>query len=153
MGPQAPVLDITTAAAGWSRVADVSAILASRRAVAAAIFEEAFNRQHFENVNPALDAYTLHVGGATLSLGPGDLERLVAEWHAGFSDFHFEVHRVVAEGDVVAVHATLHGVHDGEWNGKPPTGAAYSSEHMFFIEFEDDQIVKVRELNDPTGLP
>ncbi len=126
---------------------------ADQRALAVAIFEEAFNEQRFDSISSALEAYTLHVGGATLRLGQGDLERLVAGWHAGFSDFRFEVHQVVAEGSIVAVRATLRGIHDGEWNGKPPTGIAHASEHMFFIEFDGDQIVDVWELNDPTGLP
>ena len=134
-------------------MADVDGAVAARRALATAVFEEAFNRQHFDNVNSALTAYTLHVAGGSYHLGPGDLERLVAAWHAGFSGFHFAVHQVVAEGEVVAVHATLHGVHDGVWNGKRPTGKAHSSEHMFFIDFEGDQIVTVWELNDPSGLP
>lgn len=127
--------------------------LAHRRALAVAVFEEAFNLRQFGNVNAALDRYQLHIGGATLDLGRGDLERLVAGWHAGFSGFHFAVHQVVAEDDLVAVRATLHGVHDGEWNGKPPTGEAHASEHMFFIRFEGDRIVEVWELNDPTTLP
>ena len=72
---------------------------------------------------------------------------------AGFSGFRFETHHVVVDGDIAAVHATLHGVHSGVWHGKEPTGTAYSSAHMFFIRFDGDRIAEVWELNDPTGLP
>lgn len=144
---------VSVAALGLSIVTDGDGTIASRRALATAIFDEGFNQQHFDNINLALAGYTLHVAGTSLSLRPGDLERMVAEWHAGFSGFHFAVHQVIAEGDFVAVRATLHGVHDGVWRDKPPTGLAHSSEHMFFFRFEGTQIVEVWELNDPTGLP
>ena len=127
--------------------------MTDRRAVATALIEEAFNEQRFHNVESLLTAYTLHVGDDTLHLGPGDLERLVANWHAGFSDFHFDVHHVIVDGDLAAVHATLHGLHDGTWNGKPPTGKVHTVRHMFVIRFDEGQIVEVWELNDPAGLP
>ena len=123
------------------------------RAVATALLEEAFTHQRFENVEALLGDYRLHVGSATLDLGPGDLEELVARWHAAFANFRFEIHQVLADREIAAVHATLHGEHVGEWRGLPPTGAPHAARHMFFIRFAEDRIVEVWELNDAEGLP
>jgi predicted ester cyclase len=121
--------------------------------MAIAIFEEAFTQQNFDGVDPALESYTLHIRGRHVELGRGDLQQLVAAWHAAFSGFRFEVHRVVVDGDVAAVHATLHGTHVGDWNDRPPTGAGHAAEHMFFIRFQGDQIREVWELHDSADLP
>ena len=126
---------------------------ARRREVAAAIFEDAFTHQDFDGVDAALESYTLHVGGRSVALRRGDLQRLVASWHAAFSGFRFDVHRVVVEGDIAAVHATLHGTHVGPWNDRPPTGESHAAEHMCFIRFEGDQVREVWELYDPADLP
>ncbi len=124
-----------------------------RRELATAVFDEAFTQQRFERVDPALESYTLHVGGRHVDLRRGDLQRLVAAWHAAFADFRFEVHQVVVDGDIVAVRATLHGTHVGEFNDRPPTGKVHAAEHMFFIGFDGDQIRDVWELYDPATLP
>ncbi len=39
-----------------------------------------------------------------------------------FSDYRHEIHRQVAEGDLVVTHLTGHGRHTGELLGIPPTG-------------------------------
>ncbi len=124
-----------------------------RRALAAAVFSEAFSLQEFDELDPALDSYVLNVRGRRVELGRGDLQRIVAAWHDAFSNFRFDVHRVVVDGDVAAVHATLRGTQTGEWNGRPPTGKAYEAEHMCFIRFEGEQIREVWELYDTADLP
>ena len=128
-------------------------VATNRRQLAAAVFDDAFSRQQFARVDAALESYTLRVRGREVGLRRGDLQRIVAAWHAAFADFHFDVHSIVVDGDLAAVHATLHGTHVGEWNGKPPTGRQHTAEHMCFIRFEGDQIREVWELYDPADLP
>jgi predicted ester cyclase len=124
-----------------------------RRDLARAVFDHAVTRQHVDAVDPALESYTLHVGGRHVELVHGDLQRIVTAWHDAFSDFGFDVHAVVVDGDIAAVHATLHGTHVGEWNGRPPTGESHIAEHMCFIRFGGDRIREVWELYDPATLP
>jgi predicted ester cyclase len=124
-----------------------------RRELATAVFADAFSRQQFDGVDAALESYRLRVRGRQRDLRRGDLQRIVAAWHTAFADFRFDVHSVVVDGDLAAVHATLHGTHVGEWNGAPPTGRQHTAEHMCFIRFEGDQIREVWELYDPADLP
>jgi predicted ester cyclase len=45
----------------------------------------------------------------------------------------YEVHRVVADGDLVAIHSTAHGVHNTDHLGVPATGKPYAMEtvHLY----------------------
>ena len=45
-----------------------------------------------------------------------------ALFRSAFSDWHSNVHLLIAEGDIVAEHFTAQGTHDGEIMGVAPTG-------------------------------
>lgn len=81
-----------------------------------------------------------------------ELRDIVDAWHRGFSDFGFDLHAVVSSEDRAAVHATLHGTHDGPWDGLEPTHRTVSVEHMFFLRIEGARIVEVWELLDRSDL-
>ena len=63
----------------------------------------------------------------------------VVRWmRSGFSDVQWHLETMVAEGNVVAVHWTLTGTHDGEFLGIPPTGKKISCSIMNFYTFNDE---------------
>ncbi len=63
----------------------------------------------------------------------------VVHWmRSGFSDVQWHMEEMVAEGNVVAVHWTLTGTHDGEFMGIPPTGKKVSCSIMNFYTFNDE---------------
>lgn len=39
-----------------------------------------------------------------------------------FPDFNMKIEHIVAEGDMIVVHGTMHGIHQGEFMGIPATG-------------------------------
>jgi predicted ester cyclase len=48
----------------------------------------------------------------------------VNRWvRAGFSDAHYEIEDMIAEGDMVACRITVSGTHDGDFQGTPPTAS------------------------------
>ena len=60
----------------------------------------------------------------------------VVRWmRSGFSDVQWHMEGMVAEGNVVAVHWTLTGTHDGEFMSIPPTGKKVSCSIMNFYTF------------------
>lgn len=118
-----------------------------------AVFEEGWNQERFETIEPLFaEKFTLHIGDTSRTTTVGELREIVGRWHEGFPDFRFEIHAVVASGDRAAVHATLWGTHDGPWGDLDATGRSISVEHMFFFRVEDDRLVEVWELLDRDTL-
>jgi predicted ester cyclase len=64
----------------------------------------------------------------------------------------FEVHETVAEGDVVVVRWTVHGVHQGVLWGRPPTGEPFAIEGVNIFRVRDGRIVERRSFLDPVGI-
>ena len=119
----------------------------------AILFDEGWNQQDFTNVGRILaDELPLHIGGLTRTTNATELEAIVANWHAAFRDFRFEVHSTIADEHVVAVRATLHGTHTGPWGGLPATGRTVAVEHAFFLRMEGGVIAEVWEVLDRATL-
>jgi steroid delta-isomerase-like uncharacterized protein len=117
------------------------------------VFEDGWNREHFEPVEAVLSTnFEFHVGGTTQTMGVGDLREIVRRWRVGFPDLHFDIHSVVVSDGRAAAHATLRGTHRGPEGGVDPTGRSINVEHMFFFRFENRRIVEVWELLDRSEL-
>lgn len=59
-----------------------------------------------------------------------------------FSDQRWEIHNVIAEGDMVVVHATHHGRHTGDLMGIPPTGRDVAYDYVHILRFRDGKAVE-----------
>ncbi len=70
------------------------------------------------------------------------LKTVVQAMRTAFPDLHFEIHDMVAEGDLVAFRSTMTGTHEGVWDLHvgpriPPTGRHVSVPHMHFVRMEN----------------
>jgi steroid delta-isomerase-like uncharacterized protein len=61
---------------------------------------------------------------------------------AALPDWHSEVHRLIAEGDLVAEHFTASGTHRGEIMGVPATGRRVSMPGINIFRLRDGEIVE-----------
>lgn len=121
--------------------------------IATVVFEEAWNRQDFSNVQRLLaDEFPLHVGGHSRITNGDEFATIVATWHAAFPDFRFDIHSITADEHIVAVRATLHGTHQGPWGDLAATGRSISVEHAFFLRIEDGLVTEVWEILDRSAL-
>jgi steroid delta-isomerase-like uncharacterized protein len=93
----------------------------ANKAVVRRYVEEVRNRGRYELV-PELIAADYDVGMPGLPAGPEGFRAMDAETRTGFPDFQFTIEELIAEGDRVASHWTIHGTHLGPWRGVPPTG-------------------------------
>lgn len=69
-----------------------------------------------------------------------------------FSDQRWELHQVIAEGDLVLLHYTHSGVHTGEYFGLPATGRPFAYRQMHVIRFADGKGVEHWAVRDDAGL-
>lgn len=71
----------------------------------------------------------------------GHLETVITTLRAAFPDLRFEVHEMLAEGEIVACRSTMTGTHHGPLNlgplgALPVTGAQIAVPHMHFFRYD-----------------
>jgi steroid delta-isomerase-like uncharacterized protein len=78
--------------------------------------------------------------------------RHVNEWvRAAFSDVHYEIEDMIAEGDMVACRITVSGTQDGEFRSNPPTGKRFSVDHVHWHRLADGKLVERWAVRDDLG--
>ncbi len=70
------------------------------------------------------------------------LHQVITAMRTAFPDLHFEIHDMLAEGDIVAFRSTMTGTHLGPLNfvpgrSLPATGRRVSVPHMHFLRIVD----------------
>lgn len=66
----------------------------------------------------------------------------IARFNAAFSERHFTVDEMIAEGDTVATRTTLRGIHTGAFQGHPPTGKPMAATGLTLERIRDGRIVE-----------
>jgi predicted ester cyclase len=68
------------------------------------------------------------------------LKEVITGLRTAFPDLHFEIHDILADGEIVAFRSTMTGTHQGIFSvgpmrgrGLPPTGRKISVPHMHFV--------------------
>ncbi len=90
--------------------------------------------------------YTNHqmpdASGGTSSLSLQEWRKLLADFHAGFSDVKSEVLSQVAEGDIVCSRWRMTAVHSGEFASMEPTGKTTSWTGVQTDRYESGKLVE-----------
>ncbi|MBA3842410.1 MAG: ester cyclase [Actinobacteria bacterium] len=104
-------------------------------------FEAMFNRGDLEFVDRALARGAVdHEEPAGTDLA-AHLKTVISTLRTAFPDLRFEVHELVAEGDVVACRSTMRGTHRGPLHMGPMAGLAVNGAsvevpHMHFFRYD-----------------
>ncbi len=104
-------------------------------------------RRVLEEIFPADDEAALaevtsedfvnHEAPAGTPPGLGSITYYMHMLNRAFSDQRWTIHRVLADGDIVAVHCTHSGRHTGEFFGMPATGRSFAYKQMHMIRMVD----------------
>ena len=70
------------------------------------------------------------------------LKQVVVALRTAFPDLHFDIHELLADGDIVAFRSTMTGTHTGTLSilpgqSLPPTGRRVAVPHMYFLRVVD----------------
>lgn len=126
---------------------------ASNRAIVLAVIERAWNAGDVGGLDTLLaPLHRFHFRGRVDTISIAGFQRTVMRWRAGLADFRMRVEDVVADGDRVAVRATMTGTHEGSLLGVPPSGRRVSASMMVFARIENRRIVEIWEDYDEYGL-
>lgn len=77
---------------------------------------------------------------------------MVPAFRAAFPDLQFTFEDMIAEGDTVATRFTMHGTHEGEFMGIPPTGKEVRVSGMVFERVEDGKVQEGWVQRDNLGM-
>lgn len=69
-----------------------------------------------------------------------------------FSDQQWEIHDLVAEGDLVVSRVTHRGRHTGDLMGIPPTGREVAYQYVHFLRFRDGKAIEQWSVRDDMTL-
>jgi steroid delta-isomerase-like uncharacterized protein len=106
-------------------------------------FEQMFNGGDLDYIDRAIAADAIDHQEPPGTDFRAHLKEVVAVLRTAFPDLHFEVHEILASGDVVACRSTMTGTHTGPLNigpmaGLPITGARVEVPHMHFFRYDAD---------------
>ena len=119
-------------------------------------------RRTWEEVFPACDvaalddlvAEDLIAHGARPGEPPGieGVRRTMLWLGRVFSEQRWEIHHVIGDGDLVAVHATHHARHTGELMGIPPTNHVVAYDYVHILRFREGKAVEHWSVRDDMTL-
>lgn len=113
------------------------------KALAQRLYEEWFAGGDMDAAMEHVDAsYVSHASPPGTPQGPDNVRALAALLSRAFSAQRYDVHRVIGDGDLVAVHLTWHATHDGEFLGIPATGARIAAEQTHMLRFVGGRIAE-----------
>ncbi|WP_152360376.1 ester cyclase [Microlunatus speluncae] len=123
------------------------------KAAAVRLFTEIFPTGTYEDVaalvHPDGVGHEAPPGSPT---GPDGVWRTIQFLRSAFEGLSYEIHHAVAEGDLVALHCTLHGRQVGPLPGLPPSGAVVALRMMRLLRFADDKIIEDWGIRDELDL-
>ena len=93
----------------------------ANKATIRAFFEQVWNQGSEEAIDRFI-AENAAGNDPDFGMGRAGFKQQWRTWREGFSDLHFSIEEIIAEGDTVVARWTLTGTHDGPFLGLAPTG-------------------------------
>jgi len=91
-------------------------------------------------------------GTSEIMKGIEEYRQAYSVYLSAFHDTRIEVEELIAEGDLVMSRVVLHGIHNGELGGIPPTGKEISISAVTVFRIVDGKIAEEWEIIDQLGM-
>jgi len=126
---------------------------AANKQIMTRMIEELWNGGHLELCEELfVPDGVVHHRGHDIPGTPADCRRVVSTWRGGLEDFHFTVHSLLAEGDLVVAYLTFTGKHTKPLLGMPPSGKSVKVDQMLLVRIANGKIVELSEVYDEYAL-
>jgi len=109
-----------------------------------AAYDAAFNRGQYSALDDVcapemIDHSIARTGGQA---GLEGFKARIGGHRAGFSNLKLSIHKLIVEGDHVAIRWTMSGTQDGPWAGRPASGKTMQMQGMNLERLENGYIVE-----------
>jgi predicted ester cyclase len=105
-------------------------------------FWELFHDDGMQLVDEIISDDFVHHSWPWVGPGRDGLKDLVANLTSGFSEYHYDIEDVIAEGDKVVVRLSESGAHTGDLFGMPPTGNRFELTAIHILRIDNGKIVE-----------
>ncbi len=141
----------STAPSNSANAENSAQLVTANKAAAATFFEEIWNKKS-ESAIDRLVAENAAGNDPKFGVGRESFKVQWRKWHAGFSDLHFHVEEIIAEGERVVTRWRLTGTHDGEFLGQQPTGRKVDVDGVSIDTIRDGIVVSGFDAWDALGF-
>lgn len=122
----------------------------NKQALATAL--AAWNAGNLTRYADLYDSNAVIHGLAPTPLAKEQAIAIYAGMHQAFPGVQIETLALIAEGEQLAVHFRMSGVHRGDFAGMPATGKSFSIDGMTFLRFAGGKATERYTLADMAGL-
>lgn len=84
--------------------------------------------------------------------GLAGFQQFFSEWFQAVPDWHYQLEKLVAEGDMVWAYGVYSGTQQGDWLGIPKTGKKYSIHAVDIFRVENGKLAEHWDVIDTYGL-
>ena len=112
----------------------------------ASIFWDALNNHDWEKLSSVVTPDFQHDNDVDYFYGRDEVVELFKGTTVEGLDYHQQIDRVTAEGDVVVCEATWTGKHIFDMWGVPATGKGFAVPVVYILEFKDGLISRLRSV-------
>jgi steroid delta-isomerase-like uncharacterized protein len=127
---------------------------AGNRDAARRIIDDVWNDGDLAAVDDLFaDEYVMRNPGLPEEIrGPDGFRGVVRQFRSAFPDIDWTIEHLLDDDDMVHLHYTVRGTHEGELMGIPPTGESVEFTGMTLLRFEDGKAVDDWGVYDALGL-
>ena len=123
------------------------------KAVVRRFFEELLSTDNFALADELLRSdFRFYFAGSPDPMDLKQYKEFLVARRAAFPDRCFVVEEMIAEGDKVSARFTMHGVHQGEFRGIPPSGTEVKMTGIDMIHLAEGKMVEDRVEVDQLGM-
>jgi predicted ester cyclase len=143
----------TAAAVSAAHNQSIDPTLEQNKAAARRVLEEIFPANDTAALRDVLDEDVVnHEAPPGTPRGIGSVAMFMGMLAKAFSDQHWTIQQVIAEGDLVAIHCVHTGRHTGAFFGVPPTGRSFAYEQIHLIKMRNGKGVEQWGVRDDATL-
>jgi steroid delta-isomerase-like uncharacterized protein len=127
-------------------------VIEQNKMVVRRLYEEVFGQGRLELADELVDPECRDLHDPQDRRGPARVKEVAMMLRAAFPDQRWEIERLVAEGDRVAMYSTWTGTHEGPFMGIPPTGRRATVPHMYLFRLDDGLVTEYAAVRDDLGM-